>query len=34
MGLDPDTVGHIRIAAAQGAGRKDLDSLTIKRIKL
>ena len=31
-GMPPDDVGYIRIAAAQGVGRKDLENLNIKRI--
>jgi uncharacterized protein (DUF362 family) len=31
-GMPPDDVGYIRIAAAQGLGRKDLEKLNIKRI--
>jgi uncharacterized protein (DUF362 family) len=34
FGIDPDTVDYIRIAHAMGAGRKDLENLSIKRIKL
>ena len=34
LGIDPDTVDYIRIAHAMGAGRKDLENLSIKRIKL
>lgn len=33
-GLPPDDVGYIRIAAAQGLGRKDLEKLNIKRISV
>jgi uncharacterized protein (DUF362 family) len=34
FGLNPDDIGHIRIAAAQKIGRKDLENLNIKRIAL
>jgi uncharacterized protein (DUF362 family) len=34
LGLDPDQVGYIRLAAAQGVGRLDLENLAIKRILL
>jgi uncharacterized protein (DUF362 family) len=34
FGIDPDTVDYIRIAHAMGIGRKDLENLSIKRIKL
>ena len=32
--VSPDDIGYISIAAAQKAGRKDLDRLNIKRIAL
>jgi uncharacterized protein (DUF362 family) len=34
LGLDPGQVGYIRLAAAQGVGRLDLENLSIKRILL
>jgi uncharacterized protein (DUF362 family) len=34
FGLDPDTVGYMRIAGEMGAGRKDLENLAIRRIVL
>ncbi len=34
LGLNPDQVGYIRLAAAQGVGRLDLENLAIKRIVL
>jgi len=34
FGSVPDDIGYIRIAAAQGLGRKDLEQLNIKRISL
>jgi uncharacterized protein (DUF362 family) len=34
LGVDPDQIGHLRIAAAQRVGRKDLENLKIKRISL
>ena len=34
FGIDPDTVDYIRIAHEMSAGRKDLENLSIKRIKL
>lgn len=34
FGINPDDIGHIRIAAAQKVGRKDLEHLNIKRITL
>ena len=34
FGVNPDEIGHIRIAAAQKVGRKDLENLNIKRISL
>jgi uncharacterized protein (DUF362 family) len=34
FGMDPDSIGYISIAAAQGAGRKDLEKLSIKKISL
>jgi uncharacterized protein (DUF362 family) len=34
FGVDPDDIGYIKIAAAQKAGRKDLQNLNIKRIAL
>lgn len=34
LGLNPDQVGYIRLAAAQGVGRLDLENLAIKRILL
>lgn len=34
LGLDAQQVDYIRLAAAQGAGRSDLESLAIKRIVL
>jgi len=34
FGLNPDDVRHIKIAADQKVGRKDLDKLNIKRISL
>lgn len=34
FGHSPEEIGYIRIAAAQGAGRKDLDKLNITRITL
>lgn len=34
LGLDPEQVDYIRLAAAQGVGRLDLGSLAIKRILL
>jgi uncharacterized protein (DUF362 family) len=32
LGVDPEDIRHITIAAGMGAGRKDLDKLNIKRI--
>ena len=34
FGIEPDAVEYIKIAHAMGAGRKDLENLAIKRIKL
>ena len=34
FGVNPDDIGYIKIAAAQKAGRKDLENLNIKRISL
>jgi len=34
MGVEPDGVRYIRLAATLGAGRKDLEGLAIKRINL
>lgn len=34
LGLIPDQVGYIRLAAAQGVGRLDLENLAVKRIVL
>jgi uncharacterized protein (DUF362 family) len=34
LGLNPDQVGYIRLAAAQGVGRLDLENLAVKRIVL
>lgn len=34
FGIDPDEIGHIKIAAAQRIGRKDLENLNIRRIVL
>ena len=34
FGLEPDSVDYIRIAHEMGVGRKDLENLSIKRIKL
>ncbi len=34
FGIDPEQVDYIRIAHDMGAGRKDLENLAIKRIKL
>jgi uncharacterized protein (DUF362 family) len=34
FGIDPDKVNYIGIAHAMGTGRKDLENLSIKRIKL
>ncbi len=34
MGIAPDEIEYITMAAAQGVGRKDLDGLNIKRITL
>lgn len=34
FGIEPDDVGHIKIAASMGVGNKDLNSLNIKRIIL
>jgi uncharacterized protein (DUF362 family) len=34
FGVNPDDIGYIKIAAAQKAGRKDLENLNIKRIAL
>ena len=34
FGLDPDTIGYVRIASEMGAGRKDLENLAIQRIVL
>lgn len=34
LGIEPDQVGHIRLAAEQGAGRMDLENLSIGRIVL
>ncbi|MCX6155489.1 MAG: DUF362 domain-containing protein [Candidatus Kapabacteria bacterium] len=34
FGMEPDKVDHIKIAAAAGIGRMDLDKLNIKRIKV
>lgn len=34
LGLAPEQVGYIRMAAAQGVGRLDLENLAIKRIAL
>jgi len=34
FGMNPDDVPHIVLAAAQHAGRKDLDALSIRRISL
>ena len=34
FGVDPDDVEYINYAAKQGAGRKDLGNLAIKRIAL
>jgi uncharacterized protein (DUF362 family) len=34
FGIEPDSVDYIRIAHEMGVGRKDLENLSIKRIKL
>jgi hypothetical protein len=34
FGLNPDQVDYIRLAAAQGVGRLDLENLAVKRIVL
>ena len=34
FGIEPDAVEYIKIAHAMGAGRKDLENLAIRRIKL
>jgi uncharacterized protein (DUF362 family) len=34
FGLDPEKVGYLRLAAAQGVGRMDLENLAIGRIGL
>lgn len=34
FGIEPDTVDYLRIAHERGAGRKDLEKLTIKKIVL
>jgi uncharacterized protein (DUF362 family) len=34
FGLNPDQVDYIRLAAAQGVGRQDLENLAVKRIVL
>jgi len=34
FGMDPDEISHIKIASSMGVGKKDLNSLNIKRIIL